>query len=141
MNRPPPVQTWPGAVLLQGLALHDARFLVANGIRATVYSARHRTREFEGILRAIEDALEAVSPTRRRGVALVVETVAAEGQSSDEADTVSTKTAGAMAGVHQRTIQRWCEDGLGWREEERWRVERARLVAHIAERKAQRHGN
>ena len=133
MNRPPPVQTWPDAVLFQGPALHDLQFLVANGIRATVYTARHRTRHFEGIQRAIEDAL---SPTRQGDVALVAETAAAEGQLIDEVDTVSTKTAAAMAGVSQRTVQRWCEDGgLGWREEGRWRVERVRLVAKLADRK------
>jgi hypothetical protein len=122
----PPVQVWPGVVLLQGQALRDAYYLVSAGIRAAARNG-YPTSRFELIRQAIHDA--DVSPTRHDDVA----SAEAEAHSEHEEE-VTTAAAAALTGLSRRQIQRLAKNGLGRRVGRNWLLPVCDLpLAHVAE--------
>jgi hypothetical protein len=96
----PPLQVWPGVVLLQGPALTDAYYLVSAGIRAAARNG-YPTSRFELIRQAIRDA--DVSPTRHGDVA----NSAAQSDSACEEEVVTTADAATMTGLSHVRFNVW----------------------------------
>jgi hypothetical protein len=126
-GNPPPVQVFPGVVILTGQALKDSYFLCSAGIREASRLGYSTTR-FEGIRRAIHDADVALE--RHRDVACD----AIEARSASEEE-ITTAVAEVLTGLSRRQVQRLAKSGLGRRVGRIWLLRRDLLLAELAHRK------
>jgi hypothetical protein len=131
----PPVQQWPGVVILSGPALRDAYFLVSAGIRSAARTGYPTTR-FEAIRRAIKDA--DLSPQRHSDVAQVSDAPHCGGGDEAAVDSIDTAEAAALLGCSRRSCQRKAAAGLGRRVGGRWVLDRGLVAAEAQARKENR---
>jgi len=122
--KPPPVQVFPGLLLVSGPALTDLYYLASCGIRAAARNG-YPTDRFEGIRRAIRDA--DVSPTRHDDVAEESLDEDSEGQDDEWIDVIA---AADLLGLSRRQVQRLAKDGLGKRRGSSWTFSSSLVLAH-----------
>jgi Helix-turn-helix domain len=132
---PPPVQVWPGVVLLQGQALADMYFLASAGIREAHHNG-YPVDRFKGIQRAIQDA--GMSRSRHGDVADEAEEQDCDGQDDDE--WIDVTAAADLLGLSRRQVQRLAKErGLGKRRGSSWTFSRSLVLAHKQFREEERH--
>ena len=132
---PLPVQVLGAAVLVQGQALFDLRFLVEQGIQVAKFNGYPAAR-LQGLCRAVGDACDAVgmSPERHGDVAklpLLTKSYL------DGPDTIDTAEAAELSGLSRRQVQRIAKGGLGRHAGRGWLFDRAWFIAYLKHKERQ----
>lgn len=128
----PPVQVFPGVVIVSGPALKDLYFLVSSGVRAASRNGKVDNR-FEGLRRAIRDA--DVARTRQRDTGSEADCADCAGDDELAVDQIGTAEAALILGISLRSCQRKAK-GLGRKVAGRWVFDRQLVVAEAAHRKS-----